>query len=157
KAAPSLTSLALYSFESTCLGASGSEIPNFCVSVESPLRSVPMRKAALVLALSGCAHASSDAAMGDLQAKLTDAQRKEADARRRIDELENRVFLMTDQLESHKVASAARAPRLPVVTLHPTEQPRRDDGDEVEFTGEAATPDAHHVRPIVLRGTGESG
>ncbi len=127
-----------------------------------------MQKSALRLALAlgvfsgGCAGTQSEAALADLRTKLTDAQRKEADGRRRIDELENRVFLMTDQLESHKVAQAAvRPPRLPIVTLHPSEEGDADagdppHGDDVGFVGAARSSDAHHVRPV-LRGDGDAG
>jgi tol-pal system protein YbgF len=126
-----------------------------------------------LVGLAGCAGASSDASLQDLRARLTEAQHKEADGRRRIDELENRVFLMNDQLESQRVASAAsRTPRLPVVTLRPSEdalrpgahgddadprdEARDESRDEISFTGAARSSDARHVRPQ-LRGDGEGG
>ncbi len=115
-------------------------------------------------ALAGCAHAPPDGALAELKQHLTEANRKEAEGRHRIDELENRVFLLTDQLETQKVAAATtRSPRLPVVTLRPTEEsvlavePRRAEEprpeEDIEFTGAARSVDAHHVRPV-LRGDG---
>ena len=70
-------------------------------------------------ALSGCAPAVSDSALADLRNKLTDSQRKEAESRRRVEELENRVFLLGDQLESYKVAT--QRTRSPATRNLPTE------------------------------------
>jgi tol-pal system protein YbgF len=126
------------------------------------IRLPPTRVLALAVlpVLGGCAHAPSEAALGELRTRLVDAQRKEADGRRRIDELENRLFLLTDKLESYKVVTqVSRPPRLPVVTLQPREaaEPRSENeipAEEVEFVGAARSHDAGRVRPV-LRGDGE--
>jgi len=123
---------------------------------------------AFTLLAGGCGKTDSDAAVADLRAKLGEAQRKDADSRRRVDDLENRVFLLTDQLESHKVEVAARSPRLPVVTLHPgsdDESPADPveaapvdnvQGDvPIEMTGAARSPDPRRIRPS-LHGEGPS-
>ncbi|MEO6952936.1 MAG: tol-pal system protein YbgF [Polyangia bacterium] len=121
---------------------------------------------ALLCVGAGCAHAPPESSLAQLQLRLTEAQRKDAESRKRIDDLENRVFLLTDQLESQKVAAqSTHAPRLPVVMLRPTvvepassaagdEDPARTE--EPEFTGAAQSVDALHVR-TVLTGSGESG
>jgi tol-pal system protein YbgF len=70
--------------------------------------------------LCGCASAMPAASEADLRHKLDEQARRTAVAEHKIDELENRVFLLTDQLESQKVASLHRQPRaLPVVRLKP--------------------------------------
>ena len=114
----------------------------------------------------GCAHAPPESSLAQLQLRLTEAQRKDAESRKRIDDLENRVFLLTDQLETQKVAAqSTHSPRLPVVLLRPTgvepvsvaapdDDPSR--AEEPEFTGAAQSADARHVR-TVLTGSGESG
>ena len=120
----------------------------------------------LLLAGAGCAHAPPDSSLAQLQLRLTDAQRKDAESRKRIDDLENRVFLLTDQLETQKVAAqSTHAPRLPVVMLRPTTvEPATSAAadedtaraDEPEFTGAAQSVDSRHVR-TVLTGSGEAG
>jgi tol-pal system protein YbgF len=122
---------------------------------------------AFTLLASGCGKTDSDAAVADLRAKLGEAQRKDAESRRRVDDLENRVFLLTDQLESHKVELSARSPRLPVVTLHPSGDdeapadaveaaPDNIQGDiPIEMTGAARSPDPRRIRPS-LHGEGPS-
>ncbi len=123
---------------------------------------------AFTLLAGGCGKTDSDAAVADLRAKLGEAQRKDADSRRRVDDLENRVFLLTDQLESHKVEVAARSAHLPGVTLHPSndEESPADaveaaptDGIQgdvpVEMVGAARSSDPRRVRPS-LHGEGPS-
>src|SRR5271154_6709573 len=102
---------------------------------------------ALTVLAAGCGKTASDAAVADLRAKLGEAQRKNADSRRRVDDLENRVFLLTDQLESHKVEVAARAPRLPVVTLHPS-----GDDESPADAGEASLDNIQGDIPVELTG-----
>ncbi len=122
----------------------------------------------VLLAGAGCAHSSTEATLSELREHLTETQRKEAEGRRKIEELENRLFLITDQLESQRVTSVpARAPRLPVVTLRPSEEDRdrgsegrgesaRPVDDDIEFTGAAKSADNSRVRPV-LRGDGMIG
>jgi tol-pal system protein YbgF len=96
--------------------------------------------------LAGCADTTSSARLDDLQKRLDEASRRQAQTQAKLEQLEDRVFLLTDQVESQKVASShAAAPRLPVVTLKPEPEaaPVADGGDDVEYRGEAAssTPD----------------
>ena len=90
---------------------------------------------------------------------------------RQVEELENRLFILSDQLESRKVnEEKAELPRLPTVALHPaapaatspaptttattTTVPAGTETDvepEVEYAGEAAKSNVH--RPVLrLRG-----
>src|SRR6476620_8256630 len=96
--------------------------------------------------LPGCGDTFSHAELTDLRARLDAEQKRTMAAEHKIDELENRVFLLTDQVESQKVASLHRTPRtLPVVTLKPdSDEPARgaDGGegggaDEISFEGSA--------------------
>jgi tol-pal system protein YbgF len=105
---------------------------------------------AVLVTVVGCA--GDPALRGQLSAlekRLDESQRREATAQKKLEELEDRVFLLTDQVESQKVASDHRAtppPRLPVVALHPTEEPA-DDGSEVVFEGDARVHQPEIVRP----------
>ena len=103
-----------------------------------------------VLALSGCADGGTrNAALADVQKQLAESERRVATAEHKIDELENRVFLLTDQVESQKVAAVHRErPRLPVVTLKPSDEPSADDGD---VTYEGAAAERSREPPTVLR------
>jgi tol-pal system protein YbgF len=106
--------------------------------------------------LPGCSDTLSHAELSDLRARLDAEQKRTMAAEHKIDELENRVFLLTDQVESQKVASLHRTPRtLPVVTLKPDgdEPARGGDGgeggaDEVSFEGSARSSDPGHTRPV---------
>lgn len=116
--------------------------------------------------LAGCADTTTQAQLADMQKRLEGEQRRTAAAEHKIDELENRVFLLTDQVESQKVAAIhhARQPAaLPVVTLKPdvadptSSAPAAavgDGGEEVVFEGAAKSPDPEHARTVVhLDGT----
>ena len=62
----------------------------------------------------------AQAQLADLHKRLDVEQRRTAAAEHKLDELENRVFLLTDQVESQKVAAIHRARQpLPIVTLKP--------------------------------------
>ncbi len=116
-------------------------------------------------ALSGCAGSQTvtHAEVTELRQRLDDQARREASSEHKIDELENRVFLLTDQLESAKVASLHRGtkvlPALPVVTLKPdgTTPAAHDDtivaGDDIEFAGAARSsePDLGAAEPAPRR------
>jgi tol-pal system protein YbgF len=87
---------------------------------------------------------------------------------RQVEELENRVFILSDRLESRKVnEERVETPRLPTVALHPTAPvassvvmslapPGTETAaePEVEYAGEAAKPS---TRRPVLRLHGDSG
>jgi tol-pal system protein YbgF len=81
-----------------------------------------MRRALVgILALTGCGGAASQAELRDLKARLAAAEQARVEISRKLEELDNRVFLLTDQVESQKVALGQRGgePKLPVVTLAP--------------------------------------
>lgn len=85
---------------------------------------------------------------------------------KQVEELENRVFILSDQLESRKINDErAEAPKLPTIALHPIPAPEvpapmappgteSAAEPEIEYAGEAAKPSTH--RPV-LRLHGESG
>src|SRR5262249_26219269 len=86
----------------------------------------------------GWADTATRAELADLRQRLDAEQRRTAAAEHKLDELENRVFLLTDQVESQKVASLHRAPRpLPVVTLKPDAEAAPPADDEIVFAGAA--------------------
>ena len=113
----------------------------------------------LPLLLAGCADTVTRAQLTDVQRRLDVEQRRSAAAEHKIDELENRVFLLTDQVESQKIAAIHRTRQtqtLPVVTLKPeapasSAAPASDEitydsnGDEIVFEGEAKSPDPSHT------------
>ncbi len=103
--------------------------------------------------LAGCADTATQAQIADLQKRLDVEQRRSAAAEHKIDEIENRVFLLTDQVESQKVAALHRARQpLPIVTLKPeaAETPAADDGgDDIVFEGAARSSDPEHARPVL--------
>lgn len=121
----------------------------------------------------GCGPGLAASEASDLRHRL-DEQKREATAQaRKLDELEDRIFLLTDQIESQKVAASRRgAPpvpagmpvtsTLPVVTLRPNvaADERVDeigpDGEEIEFRGAATSRNAARVRPM-LSGDGSLG
>jgi tol-pal system protein YbgF len=113
----------------------------------------------LPLLLAGCADSVTRAQLTDVQRRLDVEQRRSAAAEHKIDELENRVFLLTDQVESQKVAALHRARQpLPVVTLKPDSvaaEPVVSDGaEEIVFEGAAKSSDPGHTRTVLhLDGT----
>jgi tol-pal system protein YbgF len=114
-----------------------------------------MRKAALLFLLIGCG--SGDALvrsqMADMQKKLDDTQRRASIAERKAEDLQDQVFLLTDKLESQKVAHNA-PPKLPVVLLEPNKEERAANDDDIVFEGAARSRDPEHTRPsLVLTGT----
>ena len=107
------------------------------------------------LLLAGCAESAvSRGEFTDLQRRLEEQQRHSAALQHKVDDLENRVFLLTDQVETAKVASLHRSTKqLPVVTLKPdpVEESAPSDpnnSDEIVFEGEARSADPDHARPL---------
>jgi tol-pal system protein YbgF len=111
-----------------------------------------------------CAHRPSNQAEVDQLGRSIEALRiQNAAYAKQVEELENRLFILSDQLESRKVNDEkVEAPKLPTVALHPTPAPpaqtvpagtETEAEPEVEYAGEAAKPTAH--RPI-LRLHGDS-
>ena len=105
--------------------------------------------------LAGCADTAHEAQLADLQKRLDVEQRRSAAAEHKIDELENRVFLLTDQVESQKVAALHRAKQpLPVVTLkpdavEPASAVPSDGGEEIVYEGAAKSEDPAHTRTVL--------
>lgn len=117
--------------------------------------------------LAGCADTATQAQLADVQKRLETEQRRTAAAEHKIDELENRVFLLTDQVESQKVAAIhhARQPAaLPVVTLKPdaadpsppssaaspaSVASAGDGAEEIVFEGAARSSDPEHTRTVL--------
>jgi tol-pal system protein YbgF len=111
-----------------------------------------MRTLALLTALlSGCAQLQLEGDVKDLRARLDKSERARADLQSKVDELDNKIFLLTDQVESQKVASARRGnpldgapPSLPVVTLRP------EEGGDVEDPP-VADPEPPPRPPVAAR------
>jgi len=117
--------------------------------------------------LAGCADSAVQSQLADVQKRLQSEQRRTAAAEHKIDELENRVFLLTDQVESQKVAAIhhARQPAaLPVVTLKPdavepasvasspppdASDPSVANDEEIVFEGAAKSSDPQHTRTVL--------
>src|SRR3989442_14892805 len=97
-----------------------------------------------------CAHGAAkpaveNAEVQDLHGKLSASQAREADLQRKVDELQNRLFILQDQLEAREVASQRKAPpRLPVDARADREEAPPAD---VEYAGDAK--DAHAPRPVL--------
>jgi len=116
----------------------------------------------------GCAHKPANQVEIDQLNRSIESLRVQNTAyAKQVEELENRLFILNDQLESQKVNQERVAtPRLPTVALHPAPaappvyMPNAPPGTEtgvepvVEYVGEAAKSSAH--RPV-LRLHGESG
>jgi tol-pal system protein YbgF len=102
--------------------------------------------------LVGCGHGETErnASMTELNRTVQSLRAQNTAYAKQVEELENRIFIMNDQLDS-KGASKAPAervanPGLPKVTLHPAErvatvveEPAAESGEaDVEYAGEAA-------------------
>jgi len=124
-----------------------------------PVRAIGISSIAL---MASCAHRQSNQTEVDQLHRSIEAMRAQnAVYAKQVEELENRLFILSDQLESRKVNDEkVEAPRLPTVALHPTPSPQPnmvpagtepDSEPEVEYVGEAAKPSAH--RPVLrMRG-----
>ena len=113
-----------------------------------------------------CAHRQSNQVEVDQLHRSIEAMRAQnAVYAKQVEELENRLFILSDQLESRKVNDEkVEAPRLPTVALHPATTPlsnmvanmvpagtEPDSEPEVEYAGEAAKSSTH--RPVLrMRG-----
>jgi tol-pal system protein YbgF len=105
--------------------------------------------------LVACAHRGTDgAAVEQLTHQVETLRVQNAAYAKQVEELENRVFILSDQLESRKVnEQRAAPPQLPTITLHP--EPARaiepepevfpdlastvaSSDPEIEYAGEAA-------------------
>jgi len=127
---------------------------------------LPVRAIAIssVLLMGSCAHRPSNQAEVDQLGRSIEALRiQNAAYAKQVEELENRLYILNDQLESRKVnEEKVEAPKLPTVALHPTPAPllqtvpagtESESEPEVEYAGEATKSTAH--RPV-LRMHGEA-
>jgi len=115
--------------------------------------------------LAACAHRGAEATSVEQLNRNIEALRvQNAEYAKQVEELENRVFILTDQLESRKVNEQKVAtPQLPTVKLHPENEPAPPDANlmpattmvtsegDVEYAGEAMK--SNRSRPVLrLRG-----
>jgi len=115
-----------------------------------------------VLLMVSCAHRPSNQAEVDQLNQSIEALRVQNVAyAKQVEELENRLFILSDQIESRKVNDEkVETPKLPTVALHPMPVPpattvpagtETDAEPEVEYAGEAAKTSVH--RPVLrMRG-----
>jgi tol-pal system protein YbgF len=109
--------------------------------------------------LAACAHKGADpASVEQLNRSIESLRVQNAEYAKQVEELENRVFILTDQLESRKVNEQKVAtPQLPTVKLHPENEPAdsnlapattmvASEGD-VEYAGEALK--SNRSRPVL--------
>jgi tol-pal system protein YbgF len=128
------------------------------------LRAIGLSAIALAAA---CAHRPANQAEVDQLNRTIESLRVQNSAyAKQVEELENRVFILSDRLESSKVnEERVEAPRLPVIALHPDETPaprlpmappgtEAAAEPEVEYVGEAAKTT---TRRPVLRLHGDTG
>jgi tol-pal system protein YbgF len=129
-------------------------------------------RAALVAALVavGCAHEeSARVTMGELNRTIASLRAQNAAYERQIQELENRAFILGDQLDGRRAAAEpisanpAPPPPLPRVTLHPADkrsaastpaEPPDEPSDDVEYVGDAVRTSAK--RPLLRLYGGET-
>lgn len=125
---------------------------------------LPVRAIAItsIVLMASCAHRqSSQVEVDQLHRSIEALRAQNAVYAKQVEELENRLFILSDQLDSRKVNDEkAEMPKLPTVALHPAPilpanivPPGTESASEpeVEYAGEAAKPTAH--RPVLrLRG-----
>jgi tol-pal system protein YbgF len=130
-----------------------------------PVR-VAMVTAIVVVGAASCAQRKAGQSETEqLRLSIEALRAQNATYARQVEELENRLFILSDQLESRKVnEEKVELPKLPTVALHPsppvatsparTTVPAGTETDvepEIEYAGEAAKSDGH--RPVLrLRG-----
>lgn len=115
----------------------------------SPSILLTLMAASLAAASGGCAHATAGkvTTADELTRQIASLRAQNAVYLRQIEELENRVFILTDQVEAHRTDQPAVAsPALPRVTLKRGQGVPSEDGmavaspddSDVEYVGEAA-------------------
>ena len=110
--------------------------------------------------LVACAHRGADpASVEQLNKSIESLRVQNAAYAKQVEELENRVFILSDQLESRKVNEQKVAtPQLPTVKLHPENETATDSAlapsttmvvteGEVEYAGEATK--SNRSRPVL--------
>jgi tol-pal system protein YbgF len=111
--------------------------------------------------LAACAHRGAEEASAEhLNRTIESLRVQNSEYAKQIEELENRVFILTDQMESRKVNDQRVAtPQLPTVKLHPESDPVTPDSTmapattivspdaDIEYAGEAAKSNSN--RPVL--------
>lgn len=117
-------------------------------------RSVAWGALALLAGLGGCAHSEAEraASVSELNRTVQSLRAQNTAYQKQVEELENRVFIMGDQLESRRAsgerpAAPAPGPALPSVKLRPSDRPiaiaaaeelaADPHNPDVEYAGEA--------------------
>jgi tol-pal system protein YbgF len=128
---------------------------------------MPFTKRAIGLAAAGllaaCAHRGAEqASVEQLNRSIESLRGQNAEYAKQVEELENRVFILTDQIESRKVNEQKVAtPQLPTVKLHPESNSATADTassmapattmvapeSDIEYAGEAAK--SNRSRPVL--------
>ncbi|MCS6912873.1 MAG: tol-pal system protein YbgF [Myxococcales bacterium] len=109
-----------------------------------------------VLLLAGCAQATMGSRVRELTEEVSALRERYLEALQRQEELENRILVLTDQLESQRVAQLRRgAVDLPAVTLRPDESTSALQSAPVEFAGAARSETPERIRPL-LRAEGDA-
>jgi len=119
-----------------------------------------------IVVVASCAHRQpSQVEFDQLHRSIESLRAQNAVYAKQVEELENRLFILSDQLDSRKVNDEkAEVPKLPTVALHPAPAASSSPAvnmvpagteagsePEVEYAGEAAKPTTH--RPVLrLRG-----
>lgn len=103
----------------------------------------------------GCA-ARSPVDVNKLTTRLEEMAQRESELQKQVDELNNRVFLLEDRVDTSRVAMerSGKAPELPVIRLAPKpegDEPagERASRDEIEGTGEGESQQAGAARSLV--------
>ena len=103
----------------------------------------------VVVGQAGCAHSPVES--GKLNQRLEELAQQGAGVQKQIEEMQNRLFLLEDKVDTSRVAiERSKPPQLPVVRLRPT-SPEDGGGDEEE------SPRSAGPGPASPRGLEESG
>jgi tol-pal system protein YbgF len=106
----------------------------------------------------GCATVQPEAAgsAAEVERGVTDLRAQNAGYVRQIEELQNRIFILEDKLDSRRVVDEQRAAPVlpsrriaaPAVAAAPPEPASSEEPSNVEYAGEAAAPPAR-ARPLL--------
>lgn len=121
------------------------------------MRLIPTLALAGAGLLSACSHTQpkiqAGAELKDLERQLAESRGREAELQRKVDELNNRIFLLQDQVDSERVAAYQKAPpRVPVDPRADT-RPENEPDPDIEYAG--AARDANAPRPILRLSGGQ--
>ena len=112
--------------------------------------------------LAACAHRADQASVDELNRHIESLRSQNAEYAKQVEELENRLFILSDQMESRKVNDQKVAsPQLPTVKLHPETEATAAENpsnmapattmvapdSEIEYAGEATK--SSNNRPVL--------